>query len=195
MQSVGAFHTFTPILWSRFMSKLSLARVFAARSLTAATAVLLAGGGIAIAAATGMLPTAAHGPDGTPGQHPAVSSHPSGSDEATEPVESGESQQPSDVPRPSLDGLCHAFQAGATDNDGKAIDNPAFSVLVAAAGGAEQVAAFCDDRIGSAATHPHGAPSGLPAAHPTGPPSVDLPTHPDATSHPTGPPSHPTGRP
>lgn len=172
------------------MSRISAAMSIAARSLTVVTALAVAGGGIAIAAATGLLPTAAHSPQ-SGSSHPGRNSSASESNEPSEPAESDASgARPSDVPSPSLDGLCHAFQAGATDNPGKALDSPAFRVLVAAAGGVANVAGFCDDRIGAGPSLPPGASNAVTPSHPTGPPE-GVPSH----SHPTAAPSHPTGRP
>jgi hypothetical protein len=104
--------------------------------------------------------------------------------------DSGEPESDSaGTPTPSLQGLCTAYQAGATSNPGKAIDNPAFSVLVAAAGGTDKVADYCDELIGPRPTHPAGPPTDVIPSHPTGAPDVSHP----APSHST--PSHPTGRP
>lgn len=46
-------------------------------------------------------------------------------------------------PAPSLTGLCHAYLAGAGAEHGKAVQNPAFTALVTAAGGSSHVDAFC----------------------------------------------------
>ncbi len=46
------------------------------------------------------------------------------------------------APEPSLVGLCHAFPAVANSH-GRALDNPAFTTLITAAGGADNVAAYC----------------------------------------------------
>jgi hypothetical protein len=46
-------------------------------------------------------------------------------------------------PSPSLVGLCHAVNAGNKDDHGKALENPAFTALITAAGGKEKVDAFC----------------------------------------------------
>ena len=45
------------------------------------------------------------------------------------------SHEPHGTPNPNLNGLCHAWLAGAGAEHGKARTNPAFSVLVATAGG------------------------------------------------------------
>ncbi len=152
-------------------------------------------GGIALAAATGNLPgplqDTAHSAFGAPAVATDAadpSDEPSESVEPTQaapqaPVLTGsETSSGSASPSPSLDGLCKAFQAKATSNPGKALANPAFSVLVSAAGGTDKVTDFCVTRVGPAATH------GVPPTHPAGAPS----TH--AGDHPTGAPAtHPTG--
>ena len=96
--------------------------------------------------------------------------------------------------------LCTAYRQ-ATAHGTAAQKAVAFSNLVKAAGGADNVAAFC-----AAAPHPSASPSphptGPPSAHPTGRPSP-LPTgrpspHPTRrpSAHPPGPPSpHQTGPP
>jgi len=48
---------------------------------------------------------------------------------------------------PALDGLCKAFQEGNGVDQGGKLDATAFEALVAAAGGADEVAAFCEDLL------------------------------------------------
>jgi hypothetical protein len=160
-----------------------IGRLIATKALAAAAVVALAGGGIAVAATTG---TASHGKSAS-AQAKVAARHASETDSEgpeTEPAEPSESGEADGTPTPSLEGLCHAFQAGATSNPGKAIDNPAFSVLVAAAGGKDKLAAYCENLIGAPRSHPNGQPSDHPShpagagqSHGHGPPS-DLPTHP-----------------
>jgi hypothetical protein len=181
--------------------KTAFANLVAAKIAAATAVAAAAAGGVALAAATGNLPGplqhAAHAAFNAPAAQPSHPA-PSGSDDPSEAApsspEAEASGRPSDAgtPSPSLTGLCKAFQAGATDNPGKALTNPAFSVLVATAGGKDNVAAYCVTLVGPAPTHPGGAPSthpsshrsshpthpaGAPRSHPAGPPS-DLPTHP-----------------
>lgn len=112
-------------------------------------------------------------------------------------------------------GLCTAWQGVA--GNGKAMDSVAFQNLVEAAGGEDEVEAFCADvdapgksedrATGKPETAPTGkpdtVPSGQPETVPTGKPSdaptnrPDItPTAPDAKPDtvPTASPSHPTGR-
>ena len=114
---------------------------------------------------------------------------------AAKSAEAKSSHAPQATPSPSLRGLCTAYQAGATANNGKALSNPAFSSLVAAAGGKDEVAAYCTKLVGAPPTHPAGKPSSVPSGKPTAVPSVA------PTAHPTGKPTalpttgHPTGSP
>ena len=185
------------------MLKSALANLAAAKVVFAAAAAAAATGGIAVAAATGNLPGTAQGPGHAQQPGPAAASNstthrgaPPSSEPATEASHS-QATHPSATPSPSLRGLCRAFQAGATDNPGKALQNPAFSVLVATAGGKDNVAAYCVTLIGSARTHPAGPPTthptGAPITHPTGAPT----THPTGApiTHPGGPPTSPGHRP
>ncbi|MGF7237669.1 MAG: hypothetical protein ACQSGP_22310, partial [Frankia sp.] len=107
------------------------------------------------------------------------------------------SAAPTSTPSPSLLGLCHAYTAGVAGNPGKALDNPAFSALTAAAGGRDRIGAYCATVLTTApgngpvtpaaghptTNHPTGKPTSRPASapltHPTGKPT----THP---THPTG---------
>jgi hypothetical protein len=172
----------------------AFSNLLAAKIAAAAAVAAAATGGMAIAAATGNLPGPLH--DSTPrvdaataAAHSSAAASAAASTSAessSAPAEPSESEAPgsSATPHPSLDGLCKAFRAGATDNPGKAISNPAFSVLVAKAGGVDNVAAYCDTRIAPAAKHHH---HGRPAT----PGSAR--TH--AANHPSAPVTHPAGEP
>jgi hypothetical protein len=50
-------------------------------------------------------------------------------------------------------GLCQAWSAGQGDDHGRRADAPAFQALAAAAGGADQVAAYCKAELDTAAGH------------------------------------------
>jgi hypothetical protein len=169
----------------RSMIKTALLK-FVTLKVAAAALSATAVGGVALAAGTGHLPeplggpapsvrpTATHDTGKAPtagDKHPSASPSPSPSS----------SSSPSSSPSPSLVGLCRAYQAGAGDNPGKALDNPAFTHLITVAGGKDKVAAYCADRLetraGKApASHPTGAPkthpTGAPKTHPTGAPST-----------------------
>jgi hypothetical protein len=164
---------------------------------TAATAAVTAGG-VAAVAATGNLP-------GSPDSHSASTSATAAASatssvsttEATEPSH-GDAKSTGAVPRgspsPSLVGLCHAYTAGAGSEHGKALESPAFTVLITTAGGKDKVDAYCAKALADADHASKGAvPSPPPAAngHPTQPhptegqgdshktvPTVTKPTHP-----------------
>jgi hypothetical protein len=185
------------------MLKTALANALAAK-IALASAAAAATGGIALAAATGNLPdtsgadapvAAASDSTGVSTDQPTDPVSPTGTDGVSDPAEPTESAEPSESveptdagPSPSLNGLCKAYQAGATSNPGKAISNPAFSVLVAAAGGVDQVGDYCTALVGPAATHVPGGPDGhgqgaAHGKHATSTPT-DEPTD-DPTSEPT----------
>jgi hypothetical protein len=178
-----------------------------AKLATAKVAIVLAavgGGGVALAAGSGHLPGAgttdhhanrptssvtgsshASGGHGSPG----AAAHGSGA--AAESAAAGRSATPNGSPSPNLRGLCTAFHAGVGDNPGKALDNPAFTVLITTAGGKDKVADFCTGLLatpaGTVSAHP-GAPHGAPSTHPGE----------ALSSHPSGPdqtPGHPELRP
>jgi hypothetical protein len=72
------------------------------------------------------------------------------SDHAVGPDASGSARQ----------GLCQAWFAGQGDEHGKRMDSTAFQALAAAAGGADRVAAYCEQ---DADTSTHGRPAAKPA--------------------------------
>ncbi|HUS22838.1 MAG TPA: hypothetical protein VMZ66_12605 [Aeromicrobium sp.] len=112
-----------------------------------AALTLVAGGGIALAASGGdPAPQAVehraaasqaveHGPDEL------------ADDRADEP---NSDASPSPSPSPSLTGLCKAYRAGGYASSTKHGNvNPAWSALESAAGGADEVDEYCDDRLDS----------------------------------------------
>jgi hypothetical protein len=153
----------------RSVIKFALAPKIAAFAVAA-----VAFGGVATAAVTGHLPTHL-GPTPSPpaGSH-AASARPSTSDNAERRGGDGHA-----APTPNLVGLCQAFTAGAGAEHGKALDSPAFTALITAAGGRANVATFC-------AAHSHDA-QGKPSTTGEPPTRQGKPTHP---THPAGPSSH-----
>ncbi|WP_051367049.1 hypothetical protein [Hamadaea tsunoensis] len=136
-----------------------------------AAAVLIvatATGGLALAAGTGVLPTPLH--PGPAASQPRTSARPSaGTPESRRP-----SPLPSGSATPSLVALCAAYSAVSPSQREQVLDTAAYAPLVAAAGDADRVKAYC-------AALPEASPSGPKATsshHPTGKPT----THP---SHPT----------
>jgi hypothetical protein len=156
-------------------SSMSATKLLVAKAVLAAVGV--SGGGVALAAATGHMPSMAGGNPAAASSAAAASHSPGGN--------SG--SHPGASPSPSLRGLCQAYTAHAADNPGKALDNPAFTALITAAGGKANVAGFCATKLAD-------TPGNAPATHPTGKPS-SMPTTAN-TTHPTGDPTtHPTGKP
>ena len=163
---------------------MSATRLLVAKAVIAAVGV--SGGGVALAAATGHLPA------NLTGKPAAASSAAAAAAAAHTPAARGQSaSHPAASPSPSLRGLCQAFTAHAGRDTGKALDSPAFTALITAAGGKGGVTGFCAGLLatppGNApASHPAGKPSSHPAeantAHPTGRPSVLPPGKP--TPHP-----------
>jgi hypothetical protein len=157
---VSASHTPLPSEPPRRPSMFStaVAKILAAKVLTTVVLVAGASGGIALAASATSEPadSSTSSARTTPGARPSESpaspetggpDGPGGETGATGPVVSKPEEQPAGpptgVPDPSLAGLCRAWIAGAADNPGKAADNPAFAVLIAAAGDAGKVPAYC----------------------------------------------------
>jgi hypothetical protein len=195
--AVAAFRnarlTSAPQPRSDSMIKTTLAKVLTVKAAAIAiTATAL--GGVAVAAGTGAIPT------GGSNSHPASAhatsvpttrpTHPTHPTEAQGSPSSHPATAPSSSPSPSpsLRGLCHAYTAGVADNPGKALENPAFSALIAAGGGKNHVGAYCASLLATVPGHSPAAPTTghTPGVHPTGKP----------TSHPTGAPvTHPTGKP
>jgi hypothetical protein len=101
-------------------------------------------------------------------------------------------------------GLCTAYAAGNKADHGRALESPAFAALVTAAGGADNVAAFCETVASSAPTteaaDPAEAEDPTEAADPTHPAHPTHPVHPSKPTQaatPTKPtqaatPTHPT---
>ena len=87
-------------------------------------------------------------------------------------------------------GLCQAWSAGQGDDHGKRADAPAFRALAAAAGGADQVAAYCDAELGDAAARGErpAAPAGSAPVKPS-PPTTGPPQDPGRGNGHGGPPT------
>jgi hypothetical protein len=205
----------------------SVAGRLLALKILAVAAGTAAAGGVAYAAVNGNLDSpngnsSAVATDGSdaPGSSGADSSAPGsddssslpGSGSETEPSESGsgsESDEPSKSasPSPSLKGLCTAWLAHPRDI-AKVSTNPAFSVLIKAAGGPDAVNGYCTALIASAhPTHPSQAQNSSHSkpAHPSqakntvSHPAPKTSTHtrkalPTQAQKPTSPPSPSNGR-
>lgn len=149
------------------MLRTTLAKLLTAK---AAAVVTVAGaGGIALAAGTGVLPVEL---PNAPATLSAVSSAPARSSEPPSSAANPGAANPRDgaagtTPSPSMVGLCNAYAAEAGSNPGEALQNPAFTVLITAAGGADKVGSFCQTQT-SAPELPDAAPSATQA-----PPAAD----------------------
>jgi hypothetical protein len=132
-----------------------LTKLLTAKAATAVLGVLMTGG--VAAAATGNLPApaqqAAHallGGAGVPAPAEATAttrSHPVG------PKAAG----------PAVQGLCRAWSAGQGGQHGSKLDAPAFAALTKAAGGTNQIAAYCAQVT---ANTPAGTGQGAPSSSP-----------------------------
>jgi hypothetical protein len=171
----------------RSMLKTALTKLATAKAALAVIAV--SGGGVALAAGSGHLPGT-----GSPDTHPTArpdisasarhdethSAHPAAPATTSAP----KATAPQGSPSPNLRGLCTAFNAGVGDNPGKALDNPAFTALINAAGGKDAVSGYCVKLLGAAKTKSadhsngtpangtpaHGTPHATPSARPSGVP-------------------------
>jgi hypothetical protein len=157
-----------------FMTRITRKVAAVPAAVLAAAGMVVAGGGLAVAASQGAVHVPFTGHDNRPSDapsatatvNPGISGTAKPSDDATDASPSGSS--PSATPSPSLEGLCVAFQAGAME---KAATNPAFTALQNAASGADKVDAYCVNLIG-APTHP------ASPTHPAKPTEAATPTHP-----------------
>jgi hypothetical protein len=97
-------------------------------------------------------------------------------------------------------GLCQAWQAGEGTDQGARMDSVAFQALAAAAGGADNIAAYCEDVTADADSHGQGlgqaaSPPSVSAPPTTvSPPSSGPPTDPGPPAS-TGPGGHGQGGP
>jgi hypothetical protein len=176
----------------RVPMKALLANAVAAKLLIGAVGAASLGG-VSLAAASGDLPDpaqqAAHDLVGAPAPGNSADHRQDGNHRpSTEPSDEA---TPDATPSPSMVGLCRAYAAGVADSKGKALDNPAFTVLLTNAGGKEGVEAYCATVLADA---PGGKPTALPtqaqnhkpAPHVTGAPDSHAGDHPN---------DHATGRP
>jgi hypothetical protein len=109
-------------------------RVFTIKAAAAALLAVLAVGGVA-AAATGLLA----------GQASPVADQAPATTDAGAAGQGVEAAASVDLPGTAQAGLCRAWEAGQGGDSGSRADTPAFQALVAAAGGADKVAAYCGD--------------------------------------------------
>jgi hypothetical protein len=157
-----------------------LSRFLRVKTAAVAGLALLSIGGVA-AAATGLAPASAERtvtpasprtPDGRVGHaqgdaatlihRPDVAADTKGStpgkptDHAAGPDASGAARH----------GLCQAWSAGQGDENGRRADSTAFQALAAAAGGADQIPAYCQEESDASATQGQ-RPAAPPSTRPT----------------------------
>jgi hypothetical protein len=185
-------------------------KVLTMKAATAALVAVLSLGGVA-AAASGLLPDQASpvadqapattGADAAAhGLGQAAAANPGGAANAGSAAGQGrESAVGPDVTGAARAGLCRAWQAGQGGEHGRRMDAVAFQALVDAAGGADQVAAYCEDVTAGASAEGHGKGQGSPPsvlAPPTSvsPPSSGPPADPGPPDS-TGPSGHGQGGP
>jgi hypothetical protein len=145
-----------------------------AKILTVKAAVILAAAagttGVVLAATSGASNPTDRPSDNRPADPPAV--HSSKHAPADKPRNGGESGKSGDAPSPSMAGLCNAYEAHKSDNPGKALDSPAFTALIEAAGGRHNVDDYCDaldaSKDNGRSDDTHGKPTDDPNNHGNG---------------------------
>lgn len=120
------------------MLSTALSKILAAKALAAVVLLAGAGGGVALAA------NASQSSPPT-GETSATATETAESDPAGDDAVDPDADATGPSPEPSIAGLCKAWAAGATDNPGKAAENPAFRSLIEAAGSEEDVPDLCAD--------------------------------------------------
>lgn len=130
---------------------------------------------------------AAHTPPGSSAGKAAASAHgaaaslvsgPDAGGAANAAGNAGDHATGPDASGAARHGLCQAWASGQGDDHGRRSDAPAFEALADAAGGADQVAAYCAAETASSDTHgqrpaspPGGDEHGNPSPPTTGPPA------------------------
>jgi hypothetical protein len=169
-------------------------KVLTMKAAAAALVAALSLGGVA-AAATGLLPDQASpvadqapattGAEGAAhGLGQAATASLGGAANAGSAAGQGrESAAGPDVTGAARAGLCRAWQAGQGADHGRRMDSVAFQALADAAGGADQVAAYCQDVTAGSSAGAHGQGQGSPPSVSAPPTSVSPPS--------SGPPADP----
>jgi hypothetical protein len=175
-------------------------KVFTMKAAAAALVAVLSIGGIA--AATGLLPdqaspvaeqaTATTGADAAAhGVGEAAAANLGGTAQAGSAAGQGrESAVGPDASAAARAGLCLAWQAGQGSDQGRRMDSVAFQALVEAAGGADNVAAYCQDVTAGAQEQGQASPPSVSAPSTSvSPPSSGPPADPGPPAS-TGPGGH-----
>jgi hypothetical protein len=162
-------------------------KVFTMKAAAAALVAVLSLGGVA-AAASGLLPdqaspvadqvpattgaaAAAHGL----GKAAAANLHESAQARSADSQGRGSATGP-DATAAARAGLCRAWQASQGGEHGRRMDAVAFQALVAAAGGADKVAAYCQDAAAGSSAGAHGQGQASPPSVLAPPTSVSPPS-------------------
>ncbi|HEX5404201.1 MAG TPA: hypothetical protein VFX16_18080 [Pseudonocardiaceae bacterium] len=174
------------------MIKSMLAKLLTVK-IAAAAAAVFAVGGVATAAVAGHLASPSNNPS-TPAPTSSSAAGAAGA-HGGRPGSGTASSAHQGSPSPSLVGLCHAYTAGAGSDHGKALQNPAFTALITAAGGRTKVDAYCAALV--KATHSRSSSAqGVGASAVDTAPGNSAGGHEASTGHPTGAPeTHPVGPP
>ena len=136
------------------MLKTTLANLLTAK--VAAVVAAAGAGGIALAAGTGVLPVEL---PNAASEHSVVATSAPAPHSDSPAADAAKPAQAGGNPAPSMVGLCRAYNAELSNNPGKAMESPAFTALVDAAGATEKVDGFCKEKLAAAAAdHPGGAP-------------------------------------
>lgn len=143
-----------------------------AKVLTVKAAIILAAAagttGVVFASTSGVMTPTDKPTEHRPADHPSAG-HSSTHKPAGTQRDGDNAGKSGDAPSPSMAGLCNAYEAHKSDNPGKALDSPAFTALIAAAGGKDNVDDYCDT---IAASKDHGQSDdthGKPTDHPDNP--------------------------
>ena len=146
-----------------------------AKILTVKAAVILAAAagttGVVLASTSGTLTSTTSPSEHRPADHPPAVHSPTHTPAGTS-RNGDQDGKSSNAPSPSMFGLCQAYQAHKSDNPGKALDSPAFTALITAAGGKDNVDAYCDALVATKGNgrsdDTHGKPTNLPNNHGNG---------------------------
>lgn len=174
----------------RSMLKTTLAKLLTTKiAVAAAATAAVTAGGVGAVAATGNLPSPHGGSPSVEKTTPAAPSATADPTRGSQPAQSENGDGHDASPSPSLEGLCRAYTAGAGSEHGKALDSPAFTVLITTAGGKDKVDAYCTTLLAK----PHGDENQTHAATPSMPSAANHSTEVHNPEPPTG--THPTGAP
>jgi hypothetical protein len=172
-------------------------KVFTIKAAAAALVAVLSLGGIA-AAATGLLPDRASPKADRAAAHglgDAATANMGGTARGATGGQGRDSAVGPDATAAARAGLCRAWQAGQGADHGRRADSVAFQALAKAAGGADKVAAYCEDVLADAHGQGQGSPPSVSAPPTTGsPPRSGPPTDPGPPAS-TGPGGHGPGGP